>query len=364
MELVVRDPTYTRPTAFGFFARLGLRLIRDPRDLPFLRLILLLSATVVPTGVILFVPGLFQWWLAGVHVALVVFFLGPFVLMLHNTSHRKLFTRSAGFLNHYIPWVLGPFFGESPETYFAHHVGMHHAENNLEGDISTTLPYRRDSAFDFARYFLRFLFGVLFELVRYFVRKRRRALLVRTLVGEFLFVAALIGLSFYEWRAALAVVIVPFVITRFGMMAGNWAQHAFVDEKSPENNYRNSITCINTGYNRRCFNDGYHIGHHLQQTMHWTDMPVEFQKNLATYASEGAIVFRGLDYFGVWLALMLKRYGWLAKRVVQLGDQPKSEEDIVLLLRERTRWTRKRGQEDKPAFAQAPSPRTDATSQA
>ena len=54
-----------------------------------------------------------------------------------------------GWANYYIPWVLGPFFGESPETYFAHHVGMHHAENNLEDDISTTLPYVRDSAVDF-----------------------------------------------------------------------------------------------------------------------------------------------------------------------------------------------------------------------
>ena len=96
-------------------------------------------------GSLLFVPGGFRWWLAAVHFALFVHFLGPFVLMLHNTSHRSLFRKSWGWMNQYIPWVLGPFFGESPETYFAHHVGMHHPENNLEDDISSTLPYRRDS---------------------------------------------------------------------------------------------------------------------------------------------------------------------------------------------------------------------------
>ena len=46
-------------------------------------------------------------------------------------------------LNLYIPWLLGPFFGETPETYFVHHVGMHHVEENLEDDLSSTMPYKR-----------------------------------------------------------------------------------------------------------------------------------------------------------------------------------------------------------------------------
>ena len=134
--------------------------------------------------------------------------------------------------------------------------------------------------------------------------------------------------------------IAPFVITRFAMMAGNWAQHAFIDESAPENNYRNSITCINCGYNRRCFNDGYHIGHHLKQTRHWTEMPEDFRKNIGTYAAEQAIVFTGIDFFGVWFCLMLKRYDWLALRVVELGPTPRSQEEIIAMLRARTSWTR------------------------
>ncbi len=34
-------------------------------------------------------------------------------------------------MNHVIPWLLGPFFGQTPNTYFAHHMGMHHREENL-----------------------------------------------------------------------------------------------------------------------------------------------------------------------------------------------------------------------------------------
>jgi hypothetical protein len=123
------------------------------------------------------------------------------------------------------------------------------------------------------------------------------------------------------------------------MLAGNWGQHAFVDEASPANNYRNSITCINSGYNRRCFNDGYHIGHHLKSTRHWTEMPGEFTRNVGTYAAENAIVFTGIDFFVVWVFLMLKRYDWLAQRMVPLGNSQPSLEESVALLRRRTQWT-------------------------
>ena len=109
------------------------------------------------------------------------------------------------------------------------------------------------------------------------------------------------GLAFVNWRATLVVFVVPFVVTRFAMMAGNWGQHAFIDAASPENCYRNSITCINSGYNRRCFNDGYHIGHHIKQTRHWTEMPEDFLDNVAKYDAERAIVFDRLDFFGVWV---------------------------------------------------------------
>jgi len=79
-------------------------------------------------------------------------------------------------------------------------------------------------------------------------------------------------------------------VSRFGMMAGNFAQHAFVDAAQPENPYRNSLTCINSTYNRRCFNDGYHIGHHVKATRHWTEMPADFIANRERYAQEDAIV--------------------------------------------------------------------------
>jgi len=340
MEIVLSDPTYRPGGGAAWVERVALRLIHDRRDVPFLLLMAILTATIIPSGVVLFVPGAFRWWAAAAHLALVVYFLGPFVLMLHNTSHRKLFRRPWSWMNQYIPWVLGPFFGESPETYFAHHVGMHHPENNLEDDLSSTMPYVRDSFVDFLRYFLRFFFVGLFELSRYFAKKRRRGLMVRCVAGELLFVAGVGALLWLNWRAAIAVFVAPYLITRFAMMAGNWGQHAFVDREASGNCYLNSITCINSTYNKRCFNDGYHIGHHIKSTRHWTEMPEDFLQNVGTYASQGAIVFSGIDFFGVWVCLMLKRYDWLAARVLPLDETQRSTEDVVALLRSRTQWTR------------------------
>jgi hypothetical protein len=336
MSIALSDPTYRPRAAPTLLERLASRLIHDPRDAPFLQLMAVASLTVVPTGVMLFVPGAFRWWIAAAHLALVIYFMGPFVLMLHCTSHRRLFKRPWGWMNNYIPWVLGPFFGESPETYFAHHVGMHHPENNLEADLSSTMAYQRDSATDFVRYFLRFMFLVLGDLLRYLSRKGRRSMMVRCLSGELTFYVVVVGLLFVNWRATVVVLVVPFAVTRFAMMAGNWAQHAFIDAAEPGNCYRNSITCINSGYNRRCFNDGYHIGHHIKQTRHWTEMPGDFQDNLPKYVAEHAIVFEGVDFFLVWAALMVRGYDWLARRYVPLGAERPSHEEIVSLLRART----------------------------
>ncbi len=344
MNVVLSDPAYTALSEPRRRDRLALRFIHDIRDVPFFATIATLLVVVVIPGIALYIPGVFSWWLAAIHIGLVLYLMGPYILMLHNTSHRRFFKAPYGRLNHLIPWLLGPFFGETPETYFAHHVGMHHPENNLPDDISTTIRYRRDSVGGFLVYFLRFFFFGLIELPIYFAKKNRPKLIVRALGGEFTYYVVMGLLLWVNWRATLMVFLVPLVTTRFLMMAGNWAQHAFVDQAAPGSSYRNSITCINSGYNRRCFNDGYHIGHHVKQTRHWTEMPEDFQKNIATYAKETAVVFTGIDFFIVWLFLMLGRYDWLANRMVPLSEgDTRTQEEKIAFLKSRTQWVFKDG---------------------
>jgi len=326
-----------RGPRFGAIDRFLVGLIRDERDLPFLHYAILSSVTVVPLGIALFVAGSFPWWVSVAYWAFTVaFMMPPFVLLLHNVCHRKLFKREYGFLSHYIPWVLGPFYGQTPDTYYAHHIGMHHVEGNLADDLSTTMPYRRDRVSHFLHYFGSFFFGGLIELGGYLRRRNRKRLLRKMVTGELAFYALVAVLMFVSWQATVTVFVVPFVLCRFAMMAGNWGQHAFVDARDPADSYLNSITCIDCSYNKRCFNDGYHIGHHIKPDRHWTEMPEDFERNRSKYAEAGAIVFRGIDFFGVWCCLMLRRYDWLADRYVELDGRGRSRDEIAAMLRART----------------------------
>ena len=312
-------------------------LVRDERDLPFVRLALLLSALFLPLAAAIVLSSALRWWLVPLYWVALVWYLGPFVLMLHNTSHRVLFKHRWRALNHYIPWVLGPMLGMSPQTYFAHHVGMHHQEENDVDDLSSTLRYQRDSFVDFVRYYVTFLFGY-GAITRYFVRAGRARMATRFWVGEITFVALAVGVAFVSWEASLALFVVPFYFTRFALMSGNWAQHAFVDPDDPQNPYRSITTFVDSPYNRRCFNDGYHLGHHLKPSRHWLEMPADFQEHRAQIAAEGALVFRKIDYFVIWFLLMTKQYRTLARFWVHLGDgPPPSLDERAAILRARTR---------------------------
>ncbi|MCA9582779.1 MAG: fatty acid desaturase, partial [Myxococcales bacterium] len=315
-----------------------LRLARDPRDLPFVSLSLAALVVLMPLAIAVFVVQPLPWWLAVAYLAVLFLgFIDRYTLMLHCTSHRRLYPKRFAYLNYVIPVVLAPLMGQTPFTYYAHHIGMHHPENNLTDDLSSTMRYRRDSVRGFLHYFGSFVLVGLPRLVAYHRTRGHRRLARMALLGELSYVVGVALLAWLNPMATLVVFIIPFVAMRFLMMAGNWAQHAFIDPADPANPYLNSITSINTRYNRRCFNDGYHIGHHVKANRHWTEMPADFEKNLDTYRAQGAVVFRGIDYFQIWALLMFKRYRTLARHVVDLSETPRSEADLIALLRARTR---------------------------
>lgn len=306
----------------------------DPRDLP-LASVLLQCAAFQAVGVGIFFLGDAAWQAAPFYWAAWGFgFLDRFILLLHCTSHRVLFRDRQ--LNRVIPWVVGPFFGQTPESYYAHHMGMHHPENNLADDLSTTVRYQRDSLRAWLHYFGSFLLAGLPALARYHRARGNRKLFRRLLAGETAFWATAGALLFVNWQATLVVFVIPVLAVRALMMAGNWGQHAFVCATDPGNAYRNSITCINTRYNRRCFNDGYHILHHIKPRTHFSEYPEEFERNRAEYGRQDAIVFDGVDFFQVWLYLVLGKHEWLARRMVRLpGAADRTDAEAVAFLRSR-----------------------------
>jgi fatty acid desaturase len=336
----INDPVFNSSINYSALDRFWLRFIRDERDLPFVYLTINITITLVPLAVLMYLPFItgWMWWL----VAAVYFyfnnfvFKGPFGLMLHCTSHRPWFKKKYGIFNSYLPWFLGLFFGQTPETYASHHLGMHHRENNMDEDLSSTMHYQRDSLRDFMKYYLNFFLLGVIPLVKYFRRRNQHKIAFKVIRGEVFFVLLCVGLCFVNWPATMMAFILPLVISRLIMMMGNWAQHALVDVKDPGNHFKNSITCINTPYNKKCWNDGYHISHHIKPAMHWTKHPEHLQQNLDEYAANRALVFEGIEFLGVWIYLMRKKYEKLASHVVNINGMFASEDEVVSLLKNRT----------------------------
>ena len=331
--MTIVDPRLAPRPVYAVWAT---ALINDPRDVVFVGLILQ-CLVFVAAGVGIFFVGEWAWWLIPVYWAAGFgLLLDRFTLMLHCTSHRPLFKPKYRLFNGVIPWVIGPFFGQTPNTYFAHHLGMHHPEENLAGDLSATIRFQRDSFFHWLRYWARFLFLGLGELLLYFRRTNKRRLMNRVIAGEATYWNVFGLLLWINPTAALAVFAAPLLTIRTLMMMGNWGQHAFIAADAPDNPYTASITCINSRYNRRCFNDGYHIGHHVLPRAHWTEYPVEFENNIGRYAAQDAIVFENVDFFLVWLFLMTGRWTRLAKAYVQLPGAPvRSQAEIIGMLKAR-----------------------------
>ncbi len=143
-------------------------------------------------------------------------------------------------------------------------------------------------------------------------------------------------MCFVNLKATLVVCIIPLFFCRLVSMLGNWTQHAFVDFEDPANAFKNSVNCINTSYNQMCWNDGYHVIHHLRPGMHYTEMPLEFLKRKDAFAENKAIVFDSLNYLHIFVYLLTNRYDKLAANLVNINDMFANDEEAIKLMRRRT----------------------------
>lgn len=310
--------------------------LADRRDLAIVRVVVRWTLVVPPAGLVLFM--LPTWavavaalpWLALLYGV----FGGPLLLAVHASTHRPI-TRPgrARRVERAVRAALLLPYGIAPGLYRAHHVDMHHAADNGPRDRSSTWLYRRDDPWHFARYFARFVVAE----HRPFFRQLRalghgaRVPALMSAEGAWL---ALLGCGLALRPAATLVAgVAPYLLTRFFLMAGNWAQHAFVQADRPADPVANATVLINCAQNRRCFNDGYHAVHHRAPRLHWADLSRHFAADAAFYAEKRVLVFDGVsNQQVVWWRLMRGDLGWLADRLVPMPYVPADRGGRIALL--------------------------------
>ena len=211
-------------------------------------------------------------------------------------------------------------------------MGMHHVENNMLEDASSTLPYQRDSLLGFLKYVGRFLLIGFEDTFMYFFKRKRKRFYMRLTAGEISFYLFCIGMSFVNFKATLFIFIIPFFFARIVMMLGNWTQHAFVNLDNLEDN---TINCINIKYNKTCWNDGYHAVHHVRPALHYTEIPIEYMKNKDKFAEQKILVFDGIHYLHIFVWLMTKNYNKLADNLVNVNNMFSSKEEAIEEMKKR-----------------------------
>ena len=330
-------------------AGLCAHVLNDPRDLrlflTFLQVTLWLTFSsavqlcLLPkdswSGMLWLAPHLIGTWVC----------LGQrFILAMHYAAHRPLIKPKLGLvasiLNVFPQVVMSNFYGMPAGTYYVHHCIMHHQANNFfPYDISSTMPYKRDSPIHFVAYVLNFMIHTMLYLPFYAFQKRRFDVALATMACCTVYLITFPMLYAMHPVFFITSLAVPFVLGPFALMLGNYSQHIFVDPANPQSNYGLACNHINAPFNMLTFNDGYHITHHVTSITHWSEMPLHFIKNLDKYEEGGAIIFQGIPFDDVTLSVFagdrgLKR---LASKVVQITPNPLSEQELVAMFRKRLR---------------------------
>jgi hypothetical protein len=157
--------------------------LADPRDTIFVSHVLFTFAVVIPSAIVLLLR--FNWIHAVVHTIGMVGTIPPFILMLHCVCHKKASRTSIPYFDYLIHYVCAPFYGQTWNTFYYHHVKHHHIEDNGVLDLSSTIWYDRDNWVHFAIYFFRFYFLIGLELPYYFFTKGHYRWGINVFLGEY-----------------------------------------------------------------------------------------------------------------------------------------------------------------------------------
>jgi len=229
-------------------------------------------------------------------------------------------------------------------TYRVGHNKLHHATpTNGPHDYLCTRAYRRDSVKSAIDYLGKFSLGWNgISIVEHCFRHGLNKLAWKQINGILYYLAIIGVFACVHWKFTLVYLIFP-NIEACNYLAGiNFVWHAFAEPKEPDNEYIESCTILNGWY--PVYNMDYHLVHHENPCMQYTDIPSAFERDIDQYKSNRATIVERTHEFELLFWIILQRYDLIADHWVDLqGDM--SREELITMIKRRLAAVDERGEE-------------------
>jgi fatty acid desaturase len=206
-------------------------------------------------------------------------------VVVHNHNHQPIFTTDSANVAFNLLATFAR--GHCASDVYVAHVLNHHAEQGRAGDwIRPSLGGEGHRLVRLARFIVRAAASML--------RERRRLgwegmwrlpepFRTSIVVEKIFLPCVIVALALHDWRAFLLFCALPWAGALAWLVGVNYVQHEGCD---PGNAYGHSRNFTGAFTNWLLFNNGYHTAHHLEPTLHWSELAHKHRSIAALIAVE------------------------------------------------------------------------------